>query len=102
MLHVEYQAKNEADMVFRMAEYSVMLQRKYQLSVKQYVVFIGSAKPKMATVITTEDLQFRYNLVALSSVDYKIFLKSDKPEEKILAIYSPFVCFKKCSSRRFG
>lgn len=91
VLHVEYQTKNEADMVFRMAEYSVMLQRRYQLSVKQYVVFIGSAKPKMATVITTEDLQFRYNLVALSSVDYKIFLKSDKPEEKILAILANFV-----------
>lgn len=50
-------------MVFWMAEYSVMLQCKYRLPVKQYVVFIGSAKPKMATAIATEDHQFRYNLV---------------------------------------
>jgi len=97
VLHLEYQTKNEADMVFRMAEYSVMLQRRYRLPVKQYVVFIGSAKLKMETVIATEDLQFRYNLVALSSVDYKIFLKSDKPEEKILARYSPLVYFRRCS-----
>ncbi|MCL4641316.1 MAG: hypothetical protein M5Z89_20125 [Olivibacter sp.] len=91
VLHIEYQTKNEADMVFRMAEYSVMLQRRYRLPVKQYVVFIGSAKPKMVTTIATEDLQFRYNLIALSSVDYKIFLKSDKPEEKILAVLANFV-----------
>jgi len=91
VLHVEYQTKNEADMVFRMAEYSVMLQRRYRLPVKQYVVFIGSAKPKMATAFATEDHQFRYNLVAFSSIDYKIFLKSDKPEEKILAILANFV-----------
>ncbi|MFD2965733.1 MULTISPECIES: RpnC/YadD family protein [Olivibacter] len=91
VLHVEYQTKNEADMVFRMAEYSVMLQRRYRLPVKQYVVFIGSAKVTMATAFATEDHQFQYNLVAFSSVDYKIFLKSDKPEEKILAILANFV-----------
>ena len=91
VLHVEYQTKNESDMVFRMAEYNIMLQRRYRLPVKQYVVFIGSAKPKMVTAIVTEDFQFRYNLVAFSSVDYKIFLKSDKPEEKILAVLANFV-----------
>ncbi|MGK9117747.1 hypothetical protein [Olivibacter jilunii] len=97
VLHVEYQTKNEADMVFRMAEYSVMLQRRYRLPVKQYVVFIGSAKVTMATAFATEDHQFQYNLVAFSSVDYKIFLKSDKTEEKILARYSPLVYFRRCS-----
>ena len=91
VLHIEYQAKNENDMVYRMAEYSVMLQRRYRLPIKQYVVFIGSSKPRMTTIIATEDHQFRYNLVALSSVDYKIFLKSDKPEEKILSILANFV-----------
>lgn len=90
VLHIEYQVKNEAGMVYRMAEYSVMLQRRYRLPIKQYVVFIGSAKPKMITIIETEDLYFRYNLIALSSVDYKIFLRSEKPEEKILAIMANF------------
>lgn len=40
----------------------------------------------MITTINTKDLQFRYNLIALSGVDYQLFLKSDKIEEKMLAI----------------
>ena len=90
VLHVEYQAKNDQEMPYRMAEYSIMLQRKYELPVKQYVIFIGSGKAKMATSIVTEDFNFRYNMISLSSVDYKLFLKSVKPEEKILAILANF------------
>ena len=90
VLHVEYQAKSDQEMPYRMAEYSIMLQRKYKLPVKQYVIFIGSGKSKMATSIVTEDFNFRYNMISLSSIDYKLFLKSAKPEEKILAILANF------------
>jgi hypothetical protein len=84
--HIEYQATNDKDMAYRMAEYSIMLQWKYRLEVKQYVVYIGMGKSSMPQSIVTEDFQFKYRVLALSSIDYKIFLNSDKPEEKILAI----------------
>lgn len=90
ILHIEYQTKREKDMVYRMAEYSIMLQWKYRINVKQYVVYIGTGSPKMAETIETEDFRFRYNMLALSSVDYKIFLNSDEPEEKILAVLADF------------
>jgi hypothetical protein len=87
LLHVEFQRSNQKrKMVFRMAEYSIMLQRKYKLPVLQYVIYIGMGKATMITTINTKDLQFRYNLIALSAVDYQLFLKSDKIEEKMLAI----------------
>jgi hypothetical protein len=86
VLHIEYQARNDKDMAYRMAEYSIMLQWKYRLEVKQYVVYIGMGKSSMPQSIVTEDFQFKYRVLALSSIDYKIFLNSDKPEEKILAI----------------
>jgi predicted transposase/invertase (TIGR01784 family) len=41
VLHIEWQSQNEKDMVYRMAEYAVMPQRKYRIPVKQYVLFIG-------------------------------------------------------------
>ena len=90
VLHIEYQAKSDQEMRYRMAEYSIMLQRKYNLLVKQYVIFIGNGKANMATSIVTEDFNFRFNMISLSSIDYKIFLKSEKPEEKILAILANF------------
>ncbi|MEO6523875.1 MAG: hypothetical protein ABIN91_19480 [Mucilaginibacter sp.] len=90
VLHMEYQAKNDMDMAYRMAEYSIMLQRKYRLDVKQYVIFIGMGKSRMPQSIQSEDFHFKYHLMALSAIDYKIFLKSDRPEEKILAILANF------------
>lgn len=90
ILHIEWQVKNEKDMVYRMAEYRVMLLRKYQLPVKQYVLFIGSGRLTMPYSIDEEDFVYRYRLIALSQVDYKLFLQSDKPEEKLLAILANF------------
>jgi len=90
VLHIEFQVANEMDMAYRMADYSVMLQWKYRLDVKQYVIFLGRGKSRMPQAIDTENFKFRYNLLALSAINYKTFLKSDKPEEKILAILANF------------
>lgn len=86
VLHVEYQTDHYKDMHFRMAEYSIMLQRKHRLPVSQFVIYIGPGKPSMPTSITSKDLKFRYNMTSLSSIDYSLFLKSDKIEEQMLAI----------------
>jgi hypothetical protein len=90
ILHIEYQAKADKDMVYRMAEYSIMLQWKYRTDIKQYVVFIGAGSPNMTESIEKEDFYFRYHLLALSSVDYKIFLRAKEPEEKLLAVLADF------------
>lgn len=90
VLHIEYQVRDDKDMVYRMAEYSIMLQRKYRIWVKQFVIFIGSGKPTMAQGIKTEDHQFRYHLLSLSAIDYRSLLKSEKPEEKIFAVLGNF------------
>eukprot|EP01133_Synstelium_polycarpum_P010478 gene10478-12199_t len=86
ILHIEYQKKNERIMVYRMAEYSIMLQRKYKLPVKQFVIYIGQDDFKMSTTIQTLDFQYRYNLISLSKIDHRLFLKSDRIEQKLLAI----------------
>jgi len=90
ILHIEYQVQNENEMVFRMAEYMVMLLRKYALPVEQYVLFMGAGKPRMLTTIDEDRLKYNYQMIALSEIDYKIFLKSEKPEEKMLAILANF------------
>jgi hypothetical protein len=49
ILHIEYQVKNENEMVYRMAEYQIMLLRKYSLPVEQFVLFMGAGKASMPT-----------------------------------------------------
>lgn len=90
VLQVEFQVKDEADMVYRMAEYYIMLLRRYRLPVKQYVVFLGEEMPGMPLHLSTEHLNFNFTLVSLSNADFRLFLKSDNPEVKMLGLLANF------------
>lgn len=86
ILHIEYQKKNDRDMVYRMAEYSILLQWKYRLPVKQFMIYIGIGKSTMVTRIQAQNFLFRYHSTSLSAIDHRIFLKSDVIEQKLLAV----------------
>jgi hypothetical protein len=90
VLQVEFQIDDEKEMVYRMAEYSVMLMRRYRLPVKQYVVFLRDTEPAMPTHIDTENHKFSYNLIRIAQASYKLFLKADTPEVKMLGILANF------------
>jgi predicted transposase YdaD len=90
VLQIEFQVKDEPEMVYRMAEYFIMLERKYKLPVKQFVIFLGSGKSTMPMQLDREMLKFKFPLVVFSELDYHIFLNSDKPEEIILGILANF------------
>jgi predicted transposase/invertase (TIGR01784 family) len=86
ILHLEFQVPNEKEMVYRMAEYSIMLMRRYKIAVKQFVIFLKAGKPTMATTIDSLNLKYNYELVRISEVNYKLFLRSKNPEVKMLGI----------------
>jgi predicted transposase/invertase (TIGR01784 family) len=86
VLHIEFQVKDEPKMVYRMAEYHIMLLRRYELPVRQYVIYIGAGNPAMTDHIRSGSMNFKYELIALSAIDYHLLLRSDNPEEKMLAI----------------
>ena len=90
VLQIEFQVADEPDMVYRMAEYYVMLRRKYKLPVRQFVLFVGAGQPKMPVRLDEEWLTFHFQLVAFSTLDYTLFIKSSKPEEVLLAILANF------------
>ena len=90
VLQIEFQVSDEAEMVYRMAEYFIMLERKFKLAVRQFVIFLGTNLPKMPTKLESERMKFSFPLVVISEIDYLIFLNSNKPEEVILAILANF------------
>ena len=77
-------------MIYRMLEYSAFLRRKYELTVKQFVFYIGQKKSSMQTEYADEVLSFKFNLVSIRDIPYQIFLNSDKIEEVILSILADF------------
>ncbi len=90
ILQIEFQVADEKEMVYRMAEYYIMLMRKYQLPIKQFVIFLKDTKPMMPTYLQTERLQFDFTLVKIAEVNYKLFLRSNNPEVKMLGILANF------------
>ena len=90
ILHIEIQVKNEPDMVYRMAKYRIMLERLYRLPVKQYVIYIGEGKSNMISFLRSEGLHYEYNLISFSQISYQLFLASDRPEERLLAVLANF------------
>ena len=90
VLQVEFQVEDEREMVYRMAEYSIMLMRRYQLPIKQYVVFLKDVRPVMPTFLNAPNLKYDYNLVLIAEANYKLFLRSDNPEVKMLGILANF------------
>jgi hypothetical protein len=90
ILHLEFQLADETDMVYRMAEYDIMLLRKYGLPVEQYVIYLGAGKPKMPKHFSTPKHHFEFSLIVFSTIDYHLFLQSNQPEEVVLGILGSF------------
>jgi hypothetical protein len=90
VLQIEFQVADEPEMVYRMAEYYIMLGRKYKLPVRQFVIFLGATAPAMPTQLDKPNLKFDFPLIAFSALDYRLFLRSERPEEIILSILANF------------
>lgn len=86
VLQLEFQVADEPDMVYRMAEYYIMLERKYRLPVRQFVIFLGSATPQMTTQLDRPNLIFNFSLISFATLDYRLFLRSDRPEDVLLSV----------------
>lgn len=90
VLQIEFQAADESKMVYRMAEYYVMLERKYEIPVEQYVIYLGASKPQMLTHLNRKRMKFDFPLISFADLDYHIFLKSTRPEEVVLGVLADF------------
>jgi hypothetical protein len=90
ILHIEFQLADDAEMVYRMHEYYALLLRKYRLSVRQFVFFIGNIQPLMPLRLEETNLSFRFDLITFNTLDYRTFVNSEKPEEILLGLLGDF------------
>ena len=58
--------------------------------VRQYVIYIGEGLASMRNELKLAKSYFCYELISFSSIDYRLFLRSDKLEEKMLALLGDF------------
>ena len=90
ILHIEFQAKNESDMIYRIKEYDGIIQRKYQLEIRHFVIFLGAGKMTMRTQLHENEVFRGFEVLNLNELNYDDFLMSQIPEEIIFAILCDF------------
>jgi predicted transposase YdaD len=90
ILHLEFQVDDYSKMVYRMIDYWGLLKSKYNLNIRQFVIFIGNKQPKMKTVLSEDGNYFQFQLINITQFDYLRFLNSINPEEIILAVLGDF------------
>ncbi|WP_442589277.1 hypothetical protein ACSBL2_24980 [Pedobacter sp. AW31-3R] len=90
ILHIECQTRPDPKMRFRMAEYYIMLLRKYEIPVKQYVLFLGKQEHQMETDIKMGNFEFNYSIKSFIDIDYNYLLNNSSAESKVFSILCNF------------
>lgn len=90
ILHLEFQTQDDAKMVYRMAEYKALAQRKFEMPVKQFVIYLGTAKPRMRTALSEDEMIVGFELRNIHDLPLNEVLESDVPEEIILSILTDY------------
>ena len=90
ILQIEFQTQNEKDMLYRMKEYDAIIQRKYELPIRQFVVFLGKGKMNMKSELESNMVFTGFVSLDLKTIKSKELLSSQLPEEIILAVLGDF------------
>ncbi len=90
ILHLEFQSHIDAKMVYRMAEYKALIQGKYELPVRQFLIYLGRDLPHMRTELSHEEKITGFELKNIHELDAQQILNSEIPEEIILSILADY------------
>ncbi len=90
ILQLEFQTQDDPKMSFRMAEYKAILQCKYELPVKQFVIYLGMSPSQMATELPEAFRISSFETRDLKDIPLEQTLHSSIPEEIILSILTDY------------
>jgi hypothetical protein len=87
LLHLEFQSRNNSDMIYRSAEYHGISLRRKKMPIRHVVIYLGLAPPTMMTRLPEEHVFTGFELVSIHH-DFTAdeFLSSQVPETIILAV----------------
>ena len=86
ILQIELQSTNHRDMVLRMAEYYVLLKRKFGKPVRQVVLYFGDRRMSMSNNYRQDAMQFSYELMDIRSWSADELLASEHEADQVLAL----------------
>lgn len=86
ILQVEIQTRNNPKMAVQMADYWILLHQIHGLPIRQYVLYVGAGPLTMPDRLEKPNFTFQYTLLSFSDLSYDLFIESEQPEVKMLAL----------------
>jgi hypothetical protein len=77
-------------MIFRVAEYHGLLFKKFKLPIRHFVVYLGEKPSTMISELQPEQIFTKFEIINLCTIDSDKLLRSQIPEEFILAALSNY------------
>ncbi len=90
ILHIEFQSKNDREMLYRMARYHGLAFAKHKIPIKHVVIHLGSDKPSMKKMLEPEEVFREFDLISIHGMDAEKLLQSQVPEVIIMALLGAY------------
>ena len=90
ILHLEFESKDDEEMIYRISEYHGIELRKYRLPIKHVVVYLGEAPPKMRTKLKPSEVLQGFTLVNARDFSPTKWLEQEEPSKIIMAILGDY------------
>lgn len=91
LLHIEIQNNNQTIMPWRMLRYRTDIRFEHpELAIQQYLLYIGKEQLTMASNIDEPQLDYRYHVLDMHTIDCETLLCQDNPDALVIAILADF------------
>ena len=91
ILHLEIQNQNQDLMPHRMLRYFSDIAIHYpDETIYQYLLYIGKEPLTMADGIRNANLQYRYKVIDMHTLDYRFFMRQNSADALVLAVLCDF------------
>ena len=90
ILHIEFQSKNDPQMLERMQEYHSKIYKKFKLPVKPLVINLGQQKFTARTQLKPEEIFTGYQLINVYELSADELLQDQIPEVVVLALLANY------------
>ena len=90
LLHIEFQNKNDPEMLARMMEYHGLFHRKHNLPIHHVVIYLGKRKPLMRNQLREDEIFRGFDLISIYEMNPKDFLSSQVPSVIMLTLLTKF------------
>jgi len=90
ILHLEFQTRNDKEMLARIQEYHALIYRKYKLPIRHIVIYLGTRKSTMKSKLR-EDLIFSgFDIINLTEINPDQLISTQVPEMVIMVLLGNF------------